>query len=502
MLREILLLASLVSIAYCGAYNIPCSKMQYDKFIDCSKQLTSKDDCEIILVVEAATSMTYTSSDQLRGYREIFNDESHLEPLIKANISDLQPPIQTDGEFRPIIIINGLMPGPTIIASENQRLKITVYNELKNVEGISIHWHGIHHRNTGTQGSDGVAYITQRPILPNDKFVYEFLASPNGTHWYHAHSGAQRTDGLYGALIVRDTLPEDDLRIGGGEDKITDHPENGTLILMDWQREASIDLFQTIGPSLTYWKEVSVGSTGQPNYQRYNSTRGPDNTEVGPIPFWSGIINDKGRHYSSSNGASNIRQASCKNLNCFNVKLGNRYRFRLIGAQALYPLRFSIQDHTFTVVATDGTLIEPIENVHYLIINTGERYDILVNTTGKNGNRNYWIFAESLENASNSGNEMFHNPIHLHRAEAILHYTDNVSTPIEIDDITEPTWSCSAVAPCKAVNCPFSHYRDDLHISCTNADKFEAFNESFTRHVIPPAVFSPTETLFLNFGFD
>ena len=73
--------------------------------------------------------------------------------------------------------------------------------------------------------------------------------------------------GLYGALIVRDTLPEDDLRIGDGEDKITDHPENGTLILMDWQREASIDLFQTIGPSLRYWKEVSVGSTGQPNYQ-------------------------------------------------------------------------------------------------------------------------------------------------------------------------------------------------------------------------------------------
>ena len=175
--------------------------------------------------------------------------------------------------------------------------------------------------------------------------------------------------------------------------------------------------------------------------------------------------------------------------------MGNRYRFRLIGAQALYPLRFSIQDHTFTVVATDGTLIEPIENVQYLIINTGERYDILVNTTGKNGNRNYWIFAESLENASNSGNEVFHNPIHLHRAEAILHYTDNVSTPIEIDDITEPIWSCSAVAPCKAVNCPFSLYRDDLQISCTNADKFEAFNESFARHVIPPAVFSPTETL-------
>jgi len=47
------------------------------------------------------------------------------------------PPIQTDGHFRPLITINGQMPGPTII---------TVYNELKNVEGISIHWHGMHQR--------------------------------------------------------------------------------------------------------------------------------------------------------------------------------------------------------------------------------------------------------------------------------------------------------------------------------------------------------------------
>ena len=500
MLREILLLASLVSIAYCGEYNIPRSKMHYDEFIDCTKY--DYDDCEIELVVEAASSMTYSSNDQLLGYRATFDDEGNLETLVEdIDTSEMQPPIQTDGEFRPIITINGRMPGPTIIANENQRLKITVYNELKNVEGISIHWHGIHHRDTGTQGSDGVAYITQQPILPNDKFVYEFLASPNGTHWYHAHSGAQRTDGLYGALIVKDILPEDNLGIGAGEEKITDYPENSTLILMDWQREASIELFQTIGISLRYWKEVAVGSTGQPNYQQYTITRGPDNTEVGPIPFWSGIINDKGRHYSTNPLKPNIANPSCNNLNCFNVKQGNIYRFRLIGAQALYPFNFSIQGHTFTVVATDGTLIDPIPEVHYLIINTGERYDILIDTTGKEI-KNYWIVAESLEDELNSRNEVFHNPIRLHRAEAILHYRDIEPSSIEIDDITEPIWSCSADAPCKAVNCPFSHYREDLHISCINADMFQAYDVSFTRHVIPSAVFSPTETLFLNFGFD
>ena len=44
------------------------------------------------------------------------------------------------------------MPGPTIIAHNNQTLNITVFNELRNGEGIAIHWHGIHQ--TGTPEAD------------------------------------------------------------------------------------------------------------------------------------------------------------------------------------------------------------------------------------------------------------------------------------------------------------------------------------------------------------
>ena len=489
MVGKFLLLASWVSIVNCETNNIPVVPDR-GATIDCSKDRSSTDDCEITLVVEAATSMTYyNNSDtgqELRGIRAIFNSNGKLETLLKdANTEGFQEPIQTDGEFRPIITINGHMPGPTIIANKTQRLIITVYNELKNVEGISIHWHGIHHRIMDSEGADGVAYITQRPILPFDKFTYRFLASPSGTHWYHAHSGAQRTDGLYGALIVHDDLPEDSSR---GEDKITDDPHNQTLILMDWQKDASIELFQTIGTSLRYWKE--------PDYQLYNTTRGPDNTEVGPIPFWSGIINDKGRHYNNSPMAKpNILSPSCDNLNCFNVKQGNIYRFRIIGAQALYPFRFSIEGHRFTVVATDGYLIEPIENVNYLIINTGERYDILVNTEDKE-KKNYWIFAETLEDVGNSRNEEFYSPISLHRAEAILHYIGDVPMT-NIPEVTATWTSCSTASICQAVNCPFSNYKDGT-INCTNVDDFQSYFD------ISPEIRSlnTAETMFFNFGFD
>lgn len=336
MLGKILLLANLMVSVNCGRNNIP-SFDPSTKTIDCTDNMDVTDTCNIMFVVEPLTSMTYynitADTRELLAYRAAFDSNGELMTLNQdLDFTNNPPPIfiQTDGHFRPLISINGQMPGPTIIAHENQRLNITVFNELKNVEGITIHWHGMQQR--GTQGSDGVAYITQRPILPNQQFTYDFFAFPAGTHWYHAHSGAQRTDGLYGALIVKDALPEDSEK---GEDKITDTPEDYTLLLMDWQRDASIELFQTIGTSLRYWKE--------PDYQRYNSTRGPDNTEVGPVPFWSGIINDKGRRYKINNNAAQptITHPDCDNLNCFNVKQGNRYRFRIIGAQALYPFRFS-----------------------------------------------------------------------------------------------------------------------------------------------------------------
>ena len=33
--------------------------------------------------------------------------------------------------------------------------------------------------------------------------LHRFIAQPVGTHWYHSHLGFQRSDGLFGALIVK-----------------------------------------------------------------------------------------------------------------------------------------------------------------------------------------------------------------------------------------------------------------------------------------------------------
>lgn len=95
---------------------------------------------------------------------------------------------------------NGVVPGPTIRVREGDRVRVHLTNNLP--ESTTIHWHGQHMR--GYNAMDGVSYVTQPPVKPGEKFTYEFVAYPPGTHMYHSHhnSARQVAMGLLGPLIV------------------------------------------------------------------------------------------------------------------------------------------------------------------------------------------------------------------------------------------------------------------------------------------------------------
>lgn len=98
---------------------------------------------------------------------------------------------------------NGKVPGPEIRIRHGERLQVEVTNDL--AEETTVHWHGIRLPNA----MDGVPHLTQVPIAPGDKFVYEFDAVDAGTFWYHPHqrSFEQVGRGLYGPLIVEEANP-------------------------------------------------------------------------------------------------------------------------------------------------------------------------------------------------------------------------------------------------------------------------------------------------------
>jgi hypothetical protein len=92
---------------------------------------------------------------------------------------------------------NGTVPGPTIRVIEGDKVRVEVTNKLPT--GTAVHWHGmvLPHR------MDGVPGVTQAPIEPGGKMVYEFVVTATGTHWYHSHwDGDQVGKGLYGSFEV------------------------------------------------------------------------------------------------------------------------------------------------------------------------------------------------------------------------------------------------------------------------------------------------------------
>ena len=412
-----------------------------------------------------------------------------------------------DGKtYRLAIAVNGLIPGPTLIVHEGQEVIIHVHNNLT-TEGISIHWHGMHQR--GTPWMDGVGQLTQCQIGPASSFSYRYSAYPAGTFWYHSHTGAQRTDGFFGALIVKET-PQRMATIKTELQKhgvFEDRPDEHTLTLLDWQHEPSLDLFTQINAGLGFYPNKVLGEVPTPEDERYESTRSFDRGEVGPVPYYSGIINGKGRHV----GVPYIKTR----LSIFTVQAGETYRFRLVGAQGLYAYKFSIDGHKLTVVATDGYWIEPIEHVDYIIIHSGERYDFLLHTASTPPRlNNYWIRAETLEIATTEGEPPFRSLGHV--AEAILHYKQNGDSDDPDDNVpskdyqrikdASPPKQCTRGDPCIAVNCPFKNFHPSYNIICTNVQSLRLLQPT-PAHERPNAYAKDPEDCkdcrhFINFNFE
>jgi FtsP/CotA-like multicopper oxidase with cupredoxin domain len=100
------------------------------------------------------------------------------------------------GIMFPAWTYNGRVPGPTLRATEGERLRIVFRNNGSHPH--SMHFHGIHSaRMDGVPGA-GV-------IDPGGEFVYEFDARPFGCHLYHCHTlplTRHIHKGMYGAFII------------------------------------------------------------------------------------------------------------------------------------------------------------------------------------------------------------------------------------------------------------------------------------------------------------
>ena len=107
------------------------------------------------------------------------------------------------------------LPSPTIRVEQGDHVRIILENT--HYFPHTIHFHGTVHPND----MDGVPEFTQPPVMPGERFVYEFVAVNPGTHFYHCHVQADVhvRMGLAGMFIIEPNRPDNNfapLVIGAG----------------------------------------------------------------------------------------------------------------------------------------------------------------------------------------------------------------------------------------------------------------------------------------------
>jgi len=138
--------------------------------------------------------------ERSRFYRETPRPDGSLLREYEIYAVDREIEI-APGVYFPAWTFNGQVPGPTLRATEGDRIRIHFLNQGSHPH--SLHFHGWH-----PPEMDGS--MPDQQVEPGGSFVFEFDADPFGLHLYHCHAVPLKRHlhkGLYGAFIVDPKTP-------------------------------------------------------------------------------------------------------------------------------------------------------------------------------------------------------------------------------------------------------------------------------------------------------
>ena len=105
-----------------------------------------------------------------------------------------------DSVTQGLVSLSADAPPPVLRGRVGQPMRLAVTNQTPDY--TAMHWHGLRIPNA----MDGVPYLTQLPIAPDETFLYEFTPPDAGTYWYHPHcmTMAQMAHGLTGVMVIEE----------------------------------------------------------------------------------------------------------------------------------------------------------------------------------------------------------------------------------------------------------------------------------------------------------
>ena len=271
--------------------------------------------------LEGCAQTSSETSGVLPGFVPIEGNGSVQTIRLVAEVGEVEV---GPGEVYRTWLYNGEFPGPEIRVREGDTLEVEVENRLP--EGTTVHWHGLPVPNA----MDGVPGLTQDPIPPGATFRYRFVAGPAGSYIYHSHVGLQLDRGVLGPLVVEETTPH------------VAYDREYTVVLDDYLPTDPEPLTGVVmGPGMMMRRGMMGG--------------------VVTPPYRGLLINGR------------LPSAPVT----FQVRQGDRVRFRLMNPSGATTFRVALAGHRMWVTHTDGRPVEPYA-VDSLYIAMGERYDVVV----------------------------------------------------------------------------------------------------------------------------
>jgi suppressor of ftsI len=254
------------------------------------------------------------SGEAMREPTQLYSEDGLLEVELKA----VRGKIEVAGSEIEAQPFNGTLIGPTLHVHPGDRIEATIRNATS--EETNIHYHGLHVSPTGS--SDNV-FRTFTPDGTFESIIDIPMGHSPGTYWYHAHlhgiTEQQVMGGMSGLIVVEgleELLPKQlrDVR----------------------QRQLAIRDVQAEGDSIVM-----------------------ENEKINPEKPSEWLVNGQLEpHIELASGETQL------------WRLGN------VGADRFYEVELS--EHTFTVIAQDGSPVWSTFQAKRLMLPPGRRYDVLV----------------------------------------------------------------------------------------------------------------------------
>lgn len=229
---------------------------------------------------------------------------------------------------------------------------------------------------------DGVPSVTQCPIAPGDTQTYKWRAAQYGSSWYHSHFSVQAWDGIFGGILIN------------GPATANYDVDMGHIFLNDWSHTTAdvlaLEAATTGPPTVSLFCFFCLSFF--PLFPLFNSLGTWINVTIQQSE--NCLINGTNTWTEDDGTVVGSRFET-------NFTAGTSYRLRLVNGAADTHFRFTIDNHTMQVIASDFVPIVPY-NTTSVSIGMGQRYDVIVTATESTGN--FWMRAIPQEACSDNDN--------------------------------------------------------------------------------------------------